>query len=75
MIKVKALDTVMKTYYRCQVCGEDSENKIFSITLLNRNNQGTEVRLCKNCCKELRSLLKFTQLNGVKMVSIDDIDK
>ena len=75
MIKVEALNTVMKTYYRCQVCSEDIEDRLFSITLLNHNKQGTEVCLCKNCCKELRSLLKFTQLNGVRAVSIDDIDK
>ena len=73
MITIKALDTVMK-YSKCQVCSEP-EDKLFSITLLNHNKQGTEVYLCKDCCKELRSLLKFTQLNDVKMVSIDELDK
>lgn len=74
MIKIKALDTVMK-YNKCQVCSENTENKLFSITLLNHNKQGTELYLCKDCCKELRSLLKFTQLPDVKMVSIDEVDK
>lgn len=57
----------------CEVCNERG-NDIYNIVL--ENKQFREVlHLCKSCCKELRSLLKFTQLDGVKMVSIDDIDK
>ena len=68
-----------KNYYSCQVCGchksESEQNEVYAIELMNRNGQGTSLHLCKDCCKDLRSLLKFTQLNDVKMVSIDDIDK
>ena len=60
------------TDFACDVCKVRGDN-IYNITL----GKGLlkELHLCKNCCKELRSLLKLTQLNGVKMVSIDDIDK
>ena len=62
------------TDFNCQVCGVRG-NGIYNITLLNHNQQGAEIHLCKDCCKELRSLLKFTQLKEFKMVSIDDVDK
>lgn len=61
------------TDFNCQVCGVRG-NGIYNITLQNKHF-GTELHLCKDCCKELRSLLKFTQLNGVKMISIDELDK
>ena len=61
------------TDFNCQVC-DVRGNSIHNITLQNKQF-GVELHLCKDCCKELRSLLKFTQINGVKMISIDDIDK
>jgi hypothetical protein len=68
-----------KNYFACLVCGKrqtDSEAQdIFALEFLDRYKQGTSLHLCKDCCKELRSLLKFTQLKGIKMVSIDDVDK
>lgn len=61
------------TDFNCQVCGVRG-NSIYNVALQNERF-GVELHLCKSCCKELRSILKFTQLDGVKMVSIDDIDK
>ena len=67
-----------KNYFSCLVCGKrqtDSESQnIFTIELLDRYKQGTSLHLCKDCCKELRSLLKFTQKKDVKMVSIEELD-
>jgi hypothetical protein len=67
-----------KNYYSCQVCGchkaEAEQNEVYAIELMNRNGQGTGLHLCKDCCKELSGLLKFTQLKDFKMVSIDNID-
>lgn len=67
-----------KNYYACLVCGKrqsDSEEQdIYAIEFLDRYKQGTSLHLCKDCCKELSNLLKFTQLKDFKMVSIDDID-
>lgn len=60
------------TDFNCDVCNARGNN-IYNIVI------GSErlrvLHLCRNCCKELRSLLKFAQHNEVKMVSIDDIDK
>ena len=68
-----------KNYYSCQVCGcykpEPEQNEVYAIELRNRNGQGTGLYLCKDCCRDLRNLLRFTQRNGVKMVSTDIIDK
>lgn len=68
-----------KNYYSCQVCychkPEPEQNEIYAIELRNRNGQGIGLHLCKDCCKELMNLLRFTQRDGVKMVSIEDIDK
>lgn len=56
----------------CQVCNARGDN-IYNVNLSNKRF-GVELHLCKDCCKELRSLLKFTQLEDFKMVSIDNID-
>ena len=73
------INKMTKEYCTCQVCGnnckEDEKLAVFAVNVANKYGQGTELHLCKDCCKELRSLLKFTQINGVKMVSIDDVDK
>ena len=60
------------TDFNCDVCNTRGNN-IYNIIL--GGERLKMFHLCKDCCKELRSLLKFTQINGVKMVSIDDIDK
>ena len=57
----------------CQSCGEKA--KLFSITVMNKHKQGTEIHLCKDCCKTLHDLLCMTQLTGVKYCSIEELDK
>jgi hypothetical protein len=59
-------------YDSCQVC--HNMVGIFDISFSD-GRLGTEIHLCKDCCKELRSLLKFTMTEGMKFVSIDNIDK
>ena len=59
------------TDFSCDVC-KVRGNNIYNIIL--GNGLLKELHLCKDCCKELRSLLKFTQLKDFKMVSIDNID-
>lgn len=61
------------TDFNCQVCNVRGNN-IYNISLQNERF-GVELHLCRDCCKDLRNLLKFAQRDGVKMVSIDDIDK
>ena len=62
-----------KNYYSCQVCGchkaEVEQDDVFAIELMNSNGQGTRLHLCKDCCKELRSLLKSTQLKDLPEVN------
>ena len=64
----------------CQVCGNDaSENiqdKIYAIRIMNKNHQGTEIRLCSKCCNVLSKLTEEPdkRMSGVKMMSIDELD-
>ena len=58
---------------RCQSCSKEVE--LYTLHIQNKHKSGVEISLCKDCCKELRSLLKFTQLKDFKMVNIDNIDK
>lgn len=60
------------TDFNCDVCNVRGNN-IYNIIL--RNERFRELHLCKDCCKDLRNLLKLTQHDGVKMVSTDNIDK
>ena len=59
--------------FSCQICGVGGNNT-YNITLQSERF-GVELHLCRDCCKDLRNLLKFTRRDGVNMVSIDDIDK
>lgn len=58
---------------RCQSCCEEKE--LFSIKVMNKHKQGVEVSLCKDCCKTLKDLLGMTQVKGIKMMSIEELDK
>lgn len=61
------------TDFNCEVCNVRGNN-IYNIILENKRFR-IELHLCRDCCKDLRNLLKFTQLEDFKMVSIDNIDK
>ena len=56
----------------CDVCNVRGNN-IYNIII--GNERLRVLHLCRDCCKDLRNLLKFTLRDGVKMVSIDNIDK
>lgn len=76
MLEVKLID---KCHACCQVCGndasEDMNDRIYSVRVANKYDYGAELHLCNNCCKELGGLLTLTVTKGVKLVSIDNIDK
>lgn len=65
----------------CQVCGNDaSENmqdKIYAIRIMNKNQQGTEIRLCSNCCNVLSKLTEEPdrRMYGIRMMSIDELEE
>ena len=64
----------------CQVCGNDaSENmqdRIYSIKVMSKYQQGTELHLCSNCCNTLSKLIEEPdkRMHGIKVMRIDDID-
>lgn len=64
----------------CQVCGNDAsesiQDKIYSIKIMNKYQQGTELHLCCNCCNALSKLLEAPdkRMYGVRMMSIDELD-
>ena len=60
-------------YSNCNSCG--SRKDLFTVRVGNKHGQGVELSLCKECCATLKSLLRMTQIKGIKMCSIDDIDK
>lgn len=72
------IEKINDPYVYCQVCdpsnGLPTSSNIYSIKIMNRLEQGTELHLCSNCCKELSGLLKLTRHEAFKMVSIDNID-
>ena len=63
----------------CQVCGNDASehcsDSIYTIRIMNRNNQGTELHLCANCCNILSKLTDHPDkcMYGVRMMSIDEL--
>lgn len=59
-------------YSNCNSCG--SRKNLFTVRVGNKHEQGTEISLCKECCATLKSLLCMTQIKGIKMCSIEDID-
>jgi hypothetical protein len=64
----------------CQVCGNDaSENmqdRIYSIKVMNKYQQGTELHLCSNCCNALSKLIEEPdkRMHGIKVMRIDELD-
>lgn len=60
-------------YSNCNSCG--SRKDLFTVRVSNKHGQGSELSLCKECCATLKSLLCMTQVKGIKMCSIEDIDK
>lgn len=59
-------------YSNCNSCG--SRKDLFTVRVGNKHGQGNELSLCKECCATLKSLLCMTQVKGIKMCSIEDID-
>ena len=70
----------IKHFACCQVCGNDaSENmqdKIYAIRIMNKNQQGTEIRLCSNCCNVLSKLTEEPdrRMYGIRAMSIDELE-
>lgn len=60
-------------YSNCLSCG--SHKNLFVVKVGNKHGQGTELSLCKECCATLKSLLGVTQIKGIKMCSIEELDK
>lgn len=69
------------SYYRCQVCrvdGTESANlNIYSIKIMNKYQQGTELHLCSRCCNVLSELTAEPdrRMYGIKMMSIDELEE
>jgi hypothetical protein len=65
----------------CQVCGNDaSENmqdRIYAIRIMNKYQQGAELRLCSNCCNALSKLTEEPdkRMHGIRMMSIDELEE
>ena len=69
------------SYARCQACGaykEDSEKlNVYSIKIINKNRQGTEISLCNNCCNILSDLTNEPdrRMYGMKAMSYDELEE
>ena len=69
-----------RLYTSCQVCGvdrtESANLSIYSVKVMNKNKQGTELHLCSRCCDVLSKLTAEPdrRMYGVKMMSIDELE-
>lgn len=67
-------------YACCQVCGnnasENMQDRIYAIRIMNKNNQGTEIRLCSGCCNILSKLTEAPdkRMHGIKVMCMDELD-
>ena len=67
-------------YDSCQVCGVDKTESgnlnIYSVKIMNKYGQGTELHLCSNCCNALSKLTEEPdkRMYGIKMMSIDEFE-
>ncbi len=70
----------IKHFACCQVCGNEAsknmQNRIYSIKVMNKAHQGTELHLCSNCCNALSRLIAEPdkRMYGIKVMSIDELD-
>lgn len=68
-------------YDSCQVCGVDKTESanlnIYSIKIMNKYKQGTELHLCNNCCNVLSKLTAEPdkRMYGIKTMSIDELEE
>lgn len=68
-------------YNRCQACGvsrtESANLNIYTVRIMNKHKQGTELHLCSNCCNVLSKLTAEPdrRMYGVKYCSIEELDK
>lgn len=57
----------------CNSCG--SAKDLFTLTVRReKGNLAICIHLCKSCCKTLKDLLGMTQIKGIKMCSIEELD-
>ena len=69
MIKI---ENTAKDY--CNSCG--STKDLFTLTVSRgKDNLAISIHLCKSCCKTLNDLLGTTQIKGIKMCSIEELDE
>ena len=62
----------------CQVCNSKNIlDSFYTIKVMNKYKQGTELHLCSNCCNILSDFTKEPdrRMHGIKMMSIDELEE
>jgi hypothetical protein len=61
----------------CQVCNSKNIlDSFYTIKVMNKDKQGTELHLCGNCCNVLSKLTAEPdkRMYGIRVMSIDELE-